>query len=264
MTIDAAVCTKNRPRKVDSALLRIKDIKGINQIHVFDGSENFQNIITRKEKHKNVNIVVIPSEMLLGAIRNFIFTHIKTKYIAMIDDDIILEKGWIEVLMKEFQNSNVVAVSGKIVYVGGLLKKIFMANKRTTGGSGGAAIYDREAILNLGNFNKNIHRGEDIELELRIRASGKKWVKSQQIHAFHPSSLTEFLNRPKANIIGWDFIMKESKQKTSFILERFASTLIMPFYYTFRTLDPRAGGIIFIYKFKSLYYYLTKKYLEYS
>jgi glycosyltransferase involved in cell wall biosynthesis len=235
-----------------------------NNIYIFEGSLHPNWTILDKLKNRfNVKVVLVPY-LRFGAVRNLIMLTCKSDFVAMVDDDIQLEKDWFKVLMNEFADSKVVAVSSKLIFGDGVVAKLCWANKRTSGGSGGAAIYDRKAILELGNFNEKIHRGEDVELELRILNVGKKWVKSQKTRAYHPLTILEFLDRPKANVCGWDFIMKNSTCRVKFMLKRFASTFIMPVYYFWGTFDFRCAGLWLIYKMKALLYYLSGRYLNWS
>ena len=164
--------------------------------------------------------------------------------------------------MKYFRDDSVVAVCGKLVYEHALIGKLSHANTRNSGGSGGASIYDRQKVLDVGNFDPNIHRGEDMELELRIIANNQKWVKSTKTEAFHPMDVKTFLSRAKSNVVGWDFIMKNSSHKTAFITKRFGSTFVMPVYYFWKTFDLRCAGLWAIYKWQSLIYWLSGKYVK--
>lgn len=262
--IDAVVCSKDRPHNLWDALEQINRLVPCDNILVYEGSINppldFHRDLARDFGAK---FVYVP-RLVFGAVRAKIMEESEADYVAMIDDDIVLSDNWVVTLMREFNDSGVVAVSCKLVYSHPLLKKMFLANSRISGGSGGAAIYDREAILRLGNFNKRIHRGEDMELELRIWAAGKKWVKCNGTYAFHPITLRQFLERPKGNVVGWDFIMKHNNHRLSFIAKRFGSALVMPVYYLWKTLDPRCAFLWAVYKLEALLYYLSGKYLDYS
>lgn len=263
-SVDVVVCTKDRPQLLPPCIAMITKLIPCINIYVFEGSlkPNWK-VLNQLKDQFGTKVVLVP-HLKFGAVRNLIMTSCTSKFVAMVDDDITLEKDWFPTLMSELKGEKVVAVSSKLIFGEGAVKKLSWANKRTSGGSGGAAIYDRKAVLSLGNFDKNIHRGEDMELELRIHAAGKRWVKTQRTCAYHPITLQEFLERPKANVCGWDFIMRYSKHRVTFISVRFASTFIMPIYYLWQTLDLRCAGIWFIYKLKSLIYYLSGRYREWS
>lgn len=262
--VSVVVVTKDRPQNLLNCISMLAKLIPSDNIYVFEGSLNPNwRILDRLKDGFGVKVVWVP-HLKLGAVRNLVMRMCESDFVAMVDDDIRLEKDWFTVLMREFADPKVVAVSGKLIWGDGVIAKLCWANKRTSGGSGGAAIYDREAILKLGNFNVNIHRGEDAELELRIWDAGKKWVKNHRTRGYHPGTLKEFLDRPKANVCGWDFIMKNSTCRVKFMAKRFASTFVMPVYYFWGTLDPRCAGIWFVYKMKALLYYLSGRYLVWS
>lgn len=262
--IDVVVCTKDRSHLLTECVSMIDRVIPDSHIYIFEGSlkPNWK-ILDLLKDNFDVEVVLVPY-LKFGAVRNLVMRTCKADFVAMVDDDIRLEKDWFFTLMSEFGDERVVAVSSKLIFGDGVISKLSWANKKTSGGSGGAAIYDRKAILRIGNFSKNIHRGEDMELELRIQASGKMWLKSQKTCAYHPTTVQEFLDRPKANVIGWDFIMKNSKHRVRFMVKRFVSTFVMPIYYLWQTRDIRCAGVWFIYKMKSLLYYLSGRYLGWS
>lgn len=264
LMVDVVVCTKDRLDQLLGCIPMIRKLIPYAKIFVFEGSlnPNWRVLDALKDKY-DVEIVSVP-HLTFGAVRNLVMKTCRSDYVAMVDDDIRLKPDWFEVLMQEFSDSKVVAVSSKLIFENALISKLSWSNKRTSGGSGGAAIYDRKAILEIGNFNEKIHRGEDMELELRIQAAGKLWLKSHKTWAYHPTTVKEFLDRPKANVIGWDFIMRNSTHRTKFMVKRFASTFIMPVYYFWKTFDPRCAAVWFIYKMKSLLYYLSGMYRNWS
>lgn len=260
--LDVVVCSKDRPENLAVCIPRFSKQLRYDNFYVFEGSLNpRKKLLSSIEKEYGVKVVFVP-KLKFGAVRALIMEHCTSDYVAMVDDDILLGKNWLDGLLSEFKKDDVVAVSSKLIYGDGLVRKLCLANLRTAGGSGGAAIYDRKAILSLGNFDKRIHRGEDMELELRIDEKGKRWFKSQKVFAFHPVNLKDYLNRPKANVCGWNFIMKYSKNKWKFMTIRFASVFVMPVYYFWKTFDLRIAGCHLIYKAKALLYFLSRRYDE--
>jgi glycosyltransferase involved in cell wall biosynthesis len=258
--LDLVVCSKDRPDNLAECIPRFSKQVPHDSFYVFEGSLNpNKTVLNRLEQDYGVKVVYVPG-LKFGAVRALIMEHCSSDYVAMVDDDIFLSYNWLNGLLMDFEKPDVVAISSKLIYGDGLVRKLSMANLQISGGSGGAALYNRKAVLALGNFNSSIHRGEDMELELRIQRNGKRWLKSQKVYAYHPVSLMDFLNRPKANVCGWNFIMSYSKHKYWFITKRFASTFVMPVYYFWHTFDLRVAGFWFIYKMKALLYYLSGKY----
>lgn len=262
MKLDLVVCSKDRPENLAVCVPRFSKQVKHNTFYVFEGSLNpDKTLLNSLERDFGIKVVYVP-RLKFGAVRALIMEHCSADYVAMVDDDIFLSKNWLDGLLSEFGKADVVAVSSKLIYGDGLIRKLSLANLQTSGGSGGAALYDRKAVLALGNFDKRIHRGEDMELELRINEKGKRWFKSQKVFAFHPVSWKDYLNRPKANVCGWNFIMQYSKSKWKFMTIRFASVFVMPVYYFWKTFDLRIAGCYLIYKAKALFYFLSRRYDE--
>lgn len=262
VSVDIVVCTKDRPDKLVGCTPRFKHQIPHESFTVYEGSTHpSKPVIELLEQKENVHFEYVPHE-LFGAVRKAALERSTADYVAMVDDDIYLSKDWFNGLMAEFSDADVVAVSSKLVFTGDpIVQKLSYANRRTSGGSGGAAIYNRKAVLDLGNFSGGIHRGEDMELELRINAAGKKWKKSQSVYALHPvGNIKEFLGRPGANVVGWNYIMMYSRYKWLFMAKRFASTFVMPIYYLWQTGDLRASGVWFIFKLKAMFAFLSGRY----
>jgi glycosyltransferase involved in cell wall biosynthesis len=262
MKIDIIVCTKDRPDKLLNCVPKFKAQIPHDNFTVYEGSQKpCKQAVEVLEQQEGVTFRYVPKK-LFGAVRKDALVNSDADYIAMVDDDIELSAGWFNGLMSEFNDPSVVAVSSRLVFCGEpISNKLSKANTRTSGGSGGAAIYKRKAIVELGNFNGNIHRGEDMELELRIQGAGKKWLKSQKVTAYHPiRNIQEFLGRPNANVVGWEFILQHSSHKYRFLATRFASIFVMPIYYFWKTGDLRASGVWFIFKMKALLSFLSGRY----
>ena len=261
--VDVVVCTKDRPHLLEGCVSRLSKLITYNQLYIYEGSQHPNcRVLAYIVDEYSAKIMTVPPTMKFGAIRNVAIKTSTADYVAMIDDDIILSNNWFTELMKAFSNEKVVAVCCSLLFQHPIIGKLSIANTHTSGGSGGASIYDRQKVLDVGNFDKNVHRGEDMELELRIVASGQKWVRINNVYALHPITIKEFLLRAKANVVGWDFIMRESRHKTAFIVKRFVSTLVMPTYYFWKTFDLRCAGLWAIYKLQSLLYWLSGRYVK--
>lgn len=257
LSVDLVICTKDRDNLLAECVSRYASQLDYNNIIVMDSTADPD--MNMLKKIDGVTWVFTP-DVKLGYARNTALKHCSSDYVAMLDDDLLVSDQWQAQLLPAFYDPDVVAVSSKIIYGEGFIAKLFHSGLRERGGSGGCAIYNRKAVIELGGFNENIHRGEDTELERRIEKNGKKWIRNQDVLAFHPLTVKEFLVRPRANVCGWNFIMKHSQSKLKFIAKRFASIWVMPVYYFWRTLDPRILGCYFIYKLTSMLYYLSGRY----
>ena len=229
-------------------------------LHIYEGSlKRDWNILDELKDRFNANVVLVYG-LKFGAVRNLALKSCKNDYVAMIDDDIVLGCGWFRRVFSRFKENDVVASQGKIIYGsnGSVVNKLSKASLRDSGGSGGASIYDRKQILSLGNFNKEIHRGEDLELKLRINNSGFKWAQNINAVVYHPiSDIKSFLWRAKVDVSGYKFVLKHSKNRTRFFIERLGALLIMPTYYLWRTRDLRCFGVWGLFRFLGLWYFLT-------
>ena len=262
-SVDVVVCTKNRASILLDCVKRLSEIIAYNKLYIFDGSDHPSwKILDVISDEYCGEIINVPPTMKFGAVRNLAMKTSTADYVAMIDDDITLAENWFPEVIKPFRSPDVVAVCCQLLFDHPIIGKLSKSNTRDSGGSGGASLYDRQKVLDLGNFNPNIHRGEDMELELRIIANGFRWVRTRSTSALHPITTTEFLSRAKANVVGWDFIMKNSNHKTAFVSKRFGSTLVMPVFYFWKTFDLRSVGLWAIYKWQSLLYWLTGKYTK--
>lgn len=253
--IDFVICSKDR---TDKLLVQIPALNKLphNELWIYEGSlkPDLDRLRKLKEKY-GVRIILVPY-LKFGNVRAKVMEYSTADFVAMVDDDVKLCPNWLELLMSEFKDKDVAAASSKIIYDWKFLKKMCFKNIRGTGESGGAAIYKRDAILALGNFNKKIHVGEDMELKLRVNKLGRKWVRSRHAYALHPITLKEYLNRPKGYAIGWKFIMSYNQRKWRFLLTRFGAIFVMPFYYFLQTGDLRVLGVYFLYKLNAMISFL--------
>jgi len=261
MKIDVVICSKDRPELLKKCSKQIFHLVPYSNFFVYEGStkkdEAILEAIAQEYKAKIVDVKGLP----FGLVRHMAILNSDADYVAMIDDDVILTHDWFFKVMSMFKNKSVAASQGRLIYgSNNIITKISENALRDDGGSGGASIYDRKKILEIGNFNKKIHRGEDMELKLRMNKQGYQWAKNVDALSFHPvDSVKSFINRPKGDVIGWSFIMKNSNNRTRFMIERFASCLIMPIYYMWKTLDPRCGAIWAIFRWKGLILFLANK-----
>lgn len=259
ISLDVVVCSKDRPQNLLSCIPILNGLPH-DRIFVFEGSsEPNERVLKFLRRKYGVIVHYCPNEKL-GLVRNKAISFSKSDYVAMIDDDVSLCNDWLELLMSEFREG-VAAVSSKVVYddAAGFLKKLCFKNLRGTGESGGAAIYDRVAVLQVGNYDVNVHIGEDMVLRMAIERAGKKWVRSRFAYVLHPITLRDYLNRPKGYAIGWTYVMRYKSGRWLFLMKRVGSLFVMPVYYFFQTLDLRVLGVYFLYKLNALLSFLRLK-----
>jgi len=257
--VDVIICSKDRSNIICNTIEHIKKLIPYNNIIIVDSSEKPYSVLNGL----GVKLVHTPNANL-GFARQQGLLNAETEVVMIVDDDLILEEDWFELMIPILkQDEKTLAVSCKIIFGHGtneVIEKIHRAGKRREGACGGANLMKRNEVLKLGGFNTNIHRGEDMELELRINQHGFKWMKQQEAIAYHPCTYPQFLKRAQQD--GWGWIMvwyhSSSGNRLRFIARRLVSTFLMPFYYTFLTRDFRVLAYYSTYKIKSLFTFITE------
>lgn len=267
MKLDVVICTKDRPEQLKRSVAMCNQLLPYRRLYVYDGTVNKDEELLQYLTDKYGVYVVDVKGLTFGAVRNLAMKATDADYVAMIDDDITLTWSWLSGVMKKFEDPKVAASQGRLIYGSGnnLIRKLSENARRDDGGSGGASIYDRKKILEVGNFNKNVHRGEDLELKLRLQAKGYKWAKNVEVRAYHPvTSYRAWLDRPRADAVGYEFIMRNTGHRTRFMFERFGSFLVMPIYYLWTTRDPRCSALWLAYRFLGIYHYLRGNFAKWG
>ena len=259
MKSDILICTRDRPEQLVKAVAQAHRLIPHNQIIVVDSSAKPDKDLLEK---LNVKAVFTP-DATLGYARQQGLLAAKTRYVVSLDDDVSIEAGWYSKMLEALQNagSEVVAVNSKIVFgfhTDPVLEKLHRRANRGEGGSIGIALLKRKEILDLGGFNTAVHRGEDLELHLRLRQHGYKWVREPSAVAYHPCTFKHYLKRARNDGDGYVLMWKTITFRLRFITERFASTLIMPIYYGLLTLDLRVFAYYFLAKTTTLLTFLWK------
>lgn len=261
--------SKDRPGLLIRAVQQVEREIPYENLFIYEGSEDPDLGLLSWIKEHIRNVTIFPAYgMSFGQFRSDGMSRSKADFVAHIDDDIILSKNWFSLVISRFQDPRVLASQGRLIYGTddrNPVTKLSRMALRDEGGSGGASIYDRKKVLEIGNFDPRVHRGEDMELKLRTQKAGYLWVKENSAVAFHPvGSVLEFIRRPRGDVVSWDFIMQYSSNRSRFFLERFGSCLIMPFYYGWKTRDLRCFGTWGLFRLVGLVSFLTKKYKKWS
>lgn len=255
--VDVVICTKDRPKRLCAAVAQARQLIPCNQIIVVDSS-------VRPPKKLldslNVNYMFTPNAKL-GFARQQGLRRASTEYVVFLDDDIKLEPDWFPKMFTTLttSKSNVLAVSSKVIFgyrTDKILEKLCTRANRGEGGSIGICLLKRAPILALGGFNLAVHRGEDLELHLRLKRDGFKWIREAKAVAYHPCTLKQYLKRARNNGFGYVLLWQTLHYRFRFITERFASTLLMPIYYGILTLDLRVLAYYFTGKIITLLTFL--------
>lgn len=246
--VDTVICTKDRPELLRKSVQQANEFIPCNRIIVVDSSEN-----PNKELLENLQVKwILTPNATLGYARQQGLLAASSTYVVSVDDDIILEKGWYRKMRATIEkaDSKVLAVSSRIIFgyeTDKIIEKMCAKANRGEGGSIGIALLKRQPILELGGFNPAVHRGEDLELHLRMKKHGYKWIRSRDAVAYHPCTLKQYLKRARNNGFGYVLLWRTLRCRFRFITERYGAALLMPIYYALLTLDMR----VLVYYFAS-------------
>jgi len=215
-TISAVITLYNKAeligKTLESLLLQPVDFKEI--IVVDDGSNDDSAKIIKEfsANHKNIKYVFQENQGVAGALN----TGLKIAsgdFVAVLDDDVVLDENWILKLMLYFSSApggeKVAAVSGltKIInpkniwaalagynveYRQSKMVDEFVDHLSTTN-----TIYRKSVLDGVGLFDTNFRYGQDNELSYRIMSAGYKLVLSHKTFCLHfwPESFMGFMKQ---------------------------------------------------------------------
>lgn len=183
------------------------------EVIVVDGHSTDRTV----EVAKNFSVKVVYEDYkTVGGARKVGVDHAKGHYVAFTDSDCIPEKDWLETLIKEFYNDNIVGVGGAIINIGdGIWEKsialaldsflgsansvqdrVFDHKKYVRSISGCNSSYRRSDLVRIGNFNPNLAFNEDTELNKRLLSIGEiLYTPEAKIYHHQERGLKEFSRR---------------------------------------------------------------------
>lgn len=258
LKVDVVICTKDRYAFVPRVVSHVRDQLPWSRIIVVDSSPRPKRGLLRSLE---VEAFFTP-DVLLGVSRQVGLEAATSDIVAFIDDDITLGADWFAemyaALMSDPRN---LAVSSKVVFgwqTDRDLERLHNASLRGEGASIGVALLKRREVLALGGFNPLTHRGEDAELELKMKAHGYRWARCNRAVAYHKLTSKEYMGKAVDNADGWILLWRNSKHRIRFIVERTGSFLFMPIYYLMLTRSLKIGYIYAEYKARTLFAFLRR------
>ncbi len=118
MDLDVVVCAKNRALLLKRVLKQIvREVPFKNLIIIYGSSEDE----TKKIAENFTDKVYWDGDKGLGAARNLGMRKASSEFVAMIDTDVILAKGWYESVIDHFEDPTVAAVMGSCIFGYGCL-----------------------------------------------------------------------------------------------------------------------------------------------
>ncbi len=203
--ISVIVCTRNRPEQLTKCLESLQKLSPSPQeIIVVDNAPTTSTTKTIVEQNPNIKYILEP-EVGLSKARNTGIHYATGDIIAFTDDDVVVHPNWLKMLIRPFQNSQVMAVTGLILpaeletasqqifevglgnfgwgYRAKIFDQRFFDYNRSWGvpvwriGAGANMAFRRSVFEQWGYFNEFLGAGasgcsEDSEMWYRILAEG--------------------------------------------------------------------------------------------
>ena len=176
----------------------LRSIKKIKNIIIFDNSNDKKLKLKIKKKYPKVKFFLSKKNLGYGVANNEIIKKIKTPLIFILSPDVILKKNCEENLLKSIKklkkNFSIIAPISQYKDYENLKNDI----TETEGVQGFAMIVNKEKILNVGMFDKNIFLyAEELDLCKRLRLGKEKIYINKTAKVFHIAA--------KSSNIGFEF-----------------------------------------------------------
>ena len=115
--VSVIVCTKDRPEHLGRCLKSLEVYMHRDDVEIVVIDNNSSTLGTREVCQQYPITYVFESKPGSGATRNTGARIARGEYIALTDDDMVVEPGWVENLVRNFDDPNVGYVSGRILPV---------------------------------------------------------------------------------------------------------------------------------------------------
>lgn len=168
------------------------------------GTEEGKSLVQEYKRKLNIKYYTLEENFgIMGYARNYALSKTSGKYVLFLDDDtVVLDKDFLELLIREFDNTGADAVmprgsasfcltQGKYSYH----DPYFPTNR--------CMAYKRETLGELKGFVSEIIGQEDVEFTVRLIASGKKTHRSNVLSYMHPPLI--YKNTDKGAAVGYSF-----------------------------------------------------------
>lgn len=228
------------------------------------GTEEGKEIVREFGKKLSVQYFTLDENFgVMGYARNFALSKSLGEYVLFLDDDtVILDSGFLELLVREFEETGADAVMpyGSASY--SVIKDkynyhdpYFPTNR--------CMAYRRETLGELRGFVSEIIGQEDVELTVRLIASQKKIHRSNMLSYMHPPLI--YKNTDKAAAVGYSFA--RLRHRYPFIIWltlllnglRYLPLYLIPFNTKFRMQAKFSLGFA-----KGIWYSVTGRKIEYN
>lgn len=220
MRLAVVVITKNQDwniaRLIESILSEIQSLKTeiTSEVVVVDSASTDATVETACQY--DVDVIRLSSGQRLNAAigRQVGYDHTEGDAILFLDGDMELCKGWLAGALKVLQGQpDIAVVSGQLIDLPKATKPSDPQRLEPLPSSdafteilqgGGAALYRRSVLREVGSFNPHLYSEEEPELCLRIRHAGYRIIRLEQPIAYHYSDpagqLSTHLGRWRRNL----------------------------------------------------------------
>ncbi len=228
------------------------------------GTEEGKQIVREFEKELNIKYFTLNENFgVMGYARNFALSKTTGNYVLFLDDDtVILERDFLKVLVREFEETAADAVMPYGSASFSVIKDkydyhdpYFPTNR--------CMAYRREALKELSGFVSEIIGQEDVEFTVRLIASQKKIYRSNMLSYMHPPLIYKDTN--KAAAVGYSFTRLRSRYPLIIWLLlllnglRYLPLYLLPFSTKYRMQAKFSLGFA-----KGIWYSITGRKIEYS
>lgn len=168
------------------------------------GTKEGKELASEYKEKLNIKYFVLEENFgVMGHARNFALSKTTGEYILFLDDDTItLDKDFLKLLIKEFEQTGADAVmpygSASFCLIQDSYSyhdPYFPTNR--------CMAYTRHTLSELKGFVSEIIGQEDVEFTVRLTASGKKMYRSNLLSYMHPPLI--YKNTNKAAAVGYSF-----------------------------------------------------------
>lgn len=174
--LDVIIRTRNSAEMLKECLDAILAEIPVRKIIIVDGGST-DNTISIASKYPEVELYIKP-ELNLGQATQFGFNIAQADWVAVIDSDMVLQKGWFEEMSKYMDQAD--AIEGcRIEYY--KLKRIQNLTK-VRYGVFGQTLLRRDCLQNL---NLDLPHGEDAATKYYFDSHGLRWLKVENYLAEH-------------------------------------------------------------------------------
>ena len=163
------------------------------------GTEEGRSAAKRFSSMLNVRYFALTEKFgVMGHSRNVGLSKATGRYILLLDDDtVILQKDFLAVMVKEFEQTSADAIVPRGSASFYLLKGRYGFHEPHFPTSRCMA-YRAVALRDMGGFVSSIVGQEDVEFVIRYLTSGRLFYNSERLHYLHPPLIVNSLKKPAA------------------------------------------------------------------